>query len=74
MKITQRYLTTSGVKFDVIKIENKYDINKEELGNIILSLREQKNGFDKIKKILKKDYNIEKSVYKIKKIYKDLIK
>ena len=71
IKITQRYQTTSGIKFDIIKIKNE---DNKDVSAIILKLKEQKNSFKDIKNILNKKYNINLSTYKINKIYKEMIK
>lgn len=71
MKITQRYNTSNGIKFDV---ENIKVNDTAYLRPIILKLKEEKKSFKKIKNHLKNQYNIDLSIYKINKMYKALIK
>lgn len=69
MKISQRYLTTNGIKYDIINIENE-KIDDEKIYKIVYDLRENKNKWKEIPKIIKNKYNILVTEYKCKKIYK----
>jgi hypothetical protein len=73
MKISQRYLTTNGIKYKVERLEKGEKISDEEIGNIIIRLRSDKENWSNIKNILKNEYDTEISVYKCKMLYKEFI-
>ena len=73
MKITQRYQTSSGIKYDVINLETeKIDIKK--YGKMIADLRTKKISWRSIPKMLKNKYDVEISEYKCKKVFNEYIK
>jgi len=73
IKITQRVMTTKGVKFDIINLETeKIDTNK--IGKLIADLRTKKIAWKSIPMMLKNKYGITLSGYRCKKVFNEYIK
>lgn len=71
-KVHEREMTTNGISLKIEKIEEPEELNKENLIELILNLK-FRNTFKYVKEELLKQHNLDLSMYKIKKIFKENI-